>query len=73
VRLVEFERGQSIVFMVQVSKLDNKYCVHDILYKFSLPERPKISKVWENYPNFYLEYPILVRPMSFHRGHIIVL
>jgi hypothetical protein len=70
VRLVAFERGQSIVFMVQISELGIKYWTYGILYKFTLLERPKISKAWESYPNFHLAHPILVRPMELQKRHL---
>jgi hypothetical protein len=70
---VAFERGKYVVFLVQVSKSDIKYLARGILYKCSLLEGKTISKVWENYPNFHLAHPILVRPMELQRRHIKVL
>jgi hypothetical protein len=71
--LLAFEKGQSIVFIVQISDSSIKYWTCGILYKFALHKRPKISKVWESYHNFQLAHQILVRPMEFQRRHIIVL
>jgi hypothetical protein len=72
-RPVEFERGHSILFLAQISKSSIKYWTRGILYKFVLPERPKINKVWESYPNFHLAHLILVRPVTLQRRHFRVL
>jgi hypothetical protein len=70
VRLVALEKGQPVVFLVQFSESDIKYCAHGTLYKFALLERPKISKVWGSYHNFHLAHPILIRPVALKREHI---
>jgi hypothetical protein len=73
VRLVSFERGQFIFFWVQFLESDIKYWTCGIMYKFALSESPKISKVWESYPNFHLAHPILVKPVELKRRYFIVL
>ena len=44
VRLVAFERGKSIVFIVQILESHIKYWTCGILYKFSLPKKTKNKK-----------------------------
>jgi hypothetical protein len=49
VRLLAFEIGQSIVFLVQFSEFGIKYWTCGIPYKFTLQKMQKINKVWESY------------------------
>jgi hypothetical protein len=58
VRLVAFEIGQSIVFLVQFLESGIKYWTCCIPYKFALQKMPKINKVCESYHKFQLENPI---------------
>jgi hypothetical protein len=56
--------------MVQVSKSNIIYCALGTLYKCSLLEGKKMSKVWGSYHNFHLAHPILIRPVSLQRIRI---
>jgi hypothetical protein len=41
-----------------------------MLYKYTLLEGKKISKVWGIYHNFHLEHIILIRPVALQRRNI---
>jgi hypothetical protein len=70
VRLVALDSGQSVVFLVQVSESNIRYCALGTLYKYALLEGTKISKVWGSYHNFHLAHPILIRPVALQRRRI---
>jgi hypothetical protein len=64
VRLVEFDGGESVVFMVQFLESNIIYCALDTLYKYALLEGKKIRKVWGSHHKFHLSYPILIRNVA---------
>jgi hypothetical protein len=70
VRLVALDSGQSLVFLVQVSESNIRYCDLGMLYKYALLEGKKISKLWGSYHNFHLAHPILIRPVALQRRNI---
>jgi hypothetical protein len=43
VGLVPLEVGKYVVFLIQVSELDIKYCAGGTLYNYALLEIPKLS------------------------------
>jgi hypothetical protein len=59
-----------VVFLVQVSESNIIYCDLGMLYKYTLLEGKKISKLWGSYHNFHLAHPILIRPVALQRRNI---
>jgi hypothetical protein len=70
VRLVVLDSEQSVVFLLQVSESNIRYCALGMLYKYVLLEGTKINKVWGSYHNFHLAHSILIRTMALQRRHI---
>jgi hypothetical protein len=70
---VALDNEPFVVFLVQVSESNIRYCYLGTLYKYALLEEKKINKLWGSYHNFHLAHPILITPVALQRRNIIEL